>query len=48
MKGIKTMVKKMMKIVGIVFIVLLVVGICILAYLCYQNLHWWEKGHEAD
>ena len=43
MKGIKTMVKKMMKIVGIVFIVLLVVGICILAYLCYQNLHWWEK-----
>ena len=38
------MVKKMMKIVGIVFIVLLVVGICILVYLCYQNLHWWEKN----
>lgn len=39
----KTMVKKMMKIVGIIFIVLLVVGIGILVYLCYQNLHWWEK-----
>lgn len=43
MKGIKTMVKKMMKIVGIVFLVLLIVGIGILVYLCYQNLHWWEK-----
>ena len=37
------MVKKMMKIVGIVFLVLLIVGIGILVYLCYQNLHWWEK-----
>ena len=36
------MVKKIMKIAGIAFIVLLVVGIGILAYLCYQNLHWWE------
>ena len=37
------MVKNMMKIVGIIFIVLLVVGIGILVYLCYRNLHWWEK-----
>ena len=46
MKGIRTMVKKMMKIVGIVFLVLLVVCIGILVYWCYQNLHWWEKGIE--
>ena len=43
MKGIKTMVKKMMKIIGIVFIMLLVVGIGILVCWCYHNLHWWEK-----
>ena len=43
MKGIKTMVKKMMKIVGIIFLMLLIVGIGIFVYWCYQNLHWWEK-----
>ena len=37
------MVKKMMKIVGIVFIALLMVGISVLGCWCYQNLHWWEK-----
>ena len=42
MKGIKSMVKKM-KIIGIIFLILLVVGGSVLGYFCYQNLHWWAK-----
>ena len=36
--------KKIMKIIGIVFFVLLVFGICAVAYWCYQNLYWWKKS----
>lgn len=43
MKGIKARVKKIMKIVGIVFLVLFIVGIGALVYRCYQNLHWWKN-----
>ena len=37
------MLKKGMKLIGIIVCVVLVVGICIVSYFCYQNLHWWEK-----
>lgn len=37
------MVKKTMRIAGIIFFTLIVVGICIFAYWCHQNLYWWKK-----
>ena len=43
MKGIVIMLKKGMKLIGIIVCVVLVVSICIVSYFCYQNLHWWEK-----
>jgi len=39
------MVKKM-KVIGILFLIILVAGATLIGYLCYRNLHWWEKDME--
>ncbi|MDD6039388.1 MAG: alpha/beta hydrolase [bacterium] len=37
------MIKKVLKIVGLILLVLFVIIVILAARFCYNNLHWWEK-----
>ena len=41
------MVRKMLKIIGILFGVAVVILIAVAVVFCYQNTHWWEKDMKA-
>lgn len=41
------MVRKMLKIIGILFGVAVIILIAVAVVFCYQNTHWWEKDMKA-